>query len=177
MKAKKLIVFLDSGDTIINEGTEVRDENGIVIKADVIPGADVMVRTLSEMGYTLALVADGDAQSFKNVMTCNGIIDCFSALIYSENIRVCKPSSRMFRAAAGALDLGEKDFGRIVMVGNNLSRDIRGANSLGITSIFMDWTPRYPKTPSDDSEVPDYIIHSPLELIELVEKLNAELPD
>lgn len=177
MKPKKLVVFFDSGDTIIDEATQVFDENGIVTKAGVIPGADAAVRTLSDMGYTLALVADGDARSFKNVMTQNGIYDCFSALIYSENIRVCKPSSRMFRAAAGALDLGEKDFDRIVMVGNNLSRDIKGANDLGITSIFLDWTPRYPKTPSDDSEIPDYIIHNPLELIELVEKLNDGLPD
>ncbi|WP_233531846.1 hypothetical protein [Paenibacillus alkalitolerans] len=67
MKQKnELIIFLDSGDTIIDEATEVREDDGIVIRADVIPGADVMVKTLSERGYTLVLVADGEAQSFKN---------------------------------------------------------------------------------------------------------------
>ena len=177
MEAKKIIVFLDSGDTLINESTEIRDENDVVLSADVIPGADVMVKTLHERGYTLALVADGLAQSFKNVLTQNGIIDCFSALIYSENIGGCKPSSRMFKAAAGALDLGEGDFKRIVMVGNNLSRDVKGANNLGITSVFMAWTPRYPKVPADDSEIPDYTINNPIELVELVEKLNSELKD
>lgn len=39
MEDKKLIIFLDSGDTIIDEGTEIRDDNGIVIDANVIPGA------------------------------------------------------------------------------------------------------------------------------------------
>lgn len=175
MEDKKLIIFLDSGDTIIDEGTEIRDENDIVIKADVIPGADLMVKTLAERGYTLALVADGNAQSFKNMFLQHGIYDYFSALIYSENIRVCKPSPRMFKAAVGALDLSEKDYKRIVMVGNNLSRDIKGANELGLTSVFLNWTPRYPKTPRDESEVPDYIISNPLELIDLVEKLNSEL--
>ncbi|MNJ71330.1 hypothetical protein D3C77_678590 [compost metagenome] len=60
------------------------------------------------------------------------------------------------------------------MVGNNLSRDIKGANEIGMTSVFMAWTPRYPHTPTDDSERPDYVIYEPLELLELVERLNAE---
>lgn len=175
MEPKKLIVFLDSGDTIIDESTEIRDSDGIVLKADVIPGADVMVKTLAEKGYTLALVADGTAQSFKNVLTQHGLYDCFSTLIMSENIKASKPSPRMFKAAVGALDLSERDYGRIVMVGNNLSRDIKGANSLGITSVFLSWTPRYPKVPADAGEKPDYTISTPLELVQLVEKLNAEL--
>lgn len=177
MKAKKIIIFLDSGDTLINESTEVRGENDVVLSADVIPGADIMVKTLYEKGYTLALVADGLAQSFKNVLTQKGIYGYFSAFIYSENIGACKPSSRMFKAAAGALELEEKDFKRIVMAGNNLSRDIKGANRMGMISVFMAWTPRYPKVPADDSEIPDYTIYNPMELVELVEKLNSEIDD
>ncbi len=175
MKNKKLVVFLDSGDTLVDESSEIRDDNDVVLKAAVIPGADIMVKTLYERGYTLALVADGLAQSFKNVLTQNGIYDCFSKHIYSEDVGVCKPDARMFRAAVDALELTEKDFDRIVMVGNNLGRDVKGANSFGITSIFMAWTPRYPKTPADESEIPKYTINDPLELVELVEKLNSEL--
>ena len=109
MKSKELIIFLDCGDTIIDEGTEIRDEHDIVVDAKVIPGADIMVKTLAERGYTLALVADGLAQSFKNILTQNGLYDYFSAMIYSENMKVHKPSPRMFKAAVGALDLDEKD--------------------------------------------------------------------
>ena len=32
MEDKKLIIFLDSGDTIIDEGTEIRNDNGIQSK-------------------------------------------------------------------------------------------------------------------------------------------------
>jgi FMN phosphatase YigB (HAD superfamily) len=172
---KKLIVFLDCGDTIIDESTEVRDEHDIVIHANVIPGADVMVKTLAERGYTLAIVADGYAQSFKNILTENGLYDYFATMVYSETVKAYKPSSRMFKAAIGALNLTEQDCSRIVMVGNNLSRDVKGANAMGITSIFLSWTPRYPKLHVDDSEIPDYTISDPLELIELVEKLNQQL--
>jgi FMN phosphatase YigB (HAD superfamily) len=172
---KKLIVFLDCGDTIIDEGTEIRDDHDIVIQANVIPGADTMVKTLAERGYTLAIVADGNAQSFKNILTQNGLYDYFTTMVYSETVKASKPSPRMFKAAIGALDLSEQDCSRIVMVGNNLSRDVKGANAMGITSIFLSWTPRYPKLHADESEIPDYTINHPLELIDLVEKLNEEL--
>lgn len=173
--AKKLIVFLDCGDTIIDEGTEIRDDHDIVIKADLIPGADVMVKTLAERGYILALVADGRAQSFKNMLTDHGLYDYFTTMIYSESIKDAKPSPRMFKAAMGALELTEQDCSRIVMVGNNLSRDVKGANQMGITSIFLSWTPRYPKLHEDESQKPAYTISNPVDLIDLVEKLNAQL--
>lgn len=175
LNPRKLVIFLDCGDTIIDEGTETRDEEGIVIEGRVIPGADVMVKTLAERGFRLAIVADGAAQSFKNLLTQNGLYECFETLIYSENIRATKPSSRMFKAAMGAMDLDENDLSRIIMVGNNLSRDAKGANALGITSVFLSWTPRYPKNPADESETPRYTIGTPLELIELAEMLDAKL--
>ncbi|WP_337100581.1 HAD family hydrolase [Paenibacillus sp. YIM B09110] len=175
MENKKLIVFLDSGDTIVDESTEVRDAEGIVQHAELIPGAAEMVRTLHEKGYTLALVADGEAQSFKNMFIQHGLYDCFTTMIISENIKDRKPSPKMFKAAIGALDLSEKDFSRTVMIGNNLSRDVKGANALGITSIFISWTPRYPHTPADESEQPDYTVSEPLQLIPLIDKLNSEL--
>ncbi|WP_202887567.1 HAD family hydrolase [Cohnella zeiphila] len=173
---KRLILFLDSGDTIIDETTEIRDENGVVIRADVIPGADVMIRTLYERGYTLVLVADGLAQSFKNMFIQHGFYDCFTAMINSENVKAEKPNARMFLAAIGAIGLDASAFGRVAMVGNNLARDVKGANALGITSIFQSWTSRYPHEPADDSQRPDYTIREPLELLELAETLNAKLP-
>ena len=50
-----------------------------------------------------------------------------------------------------------------------------GANRFGITSVFIKWSPRYPMEPKNEEEVPDYIIHKPMELLDLVEKLEAEL--
>lgn len=174
-RMKELIIFLDSGDTIIDEGTEIRDDQGVVLTADVIPGADTMVQTLHERGFTLALVADGLAQSFKNILGQNGVYDCFTSLTYSETVNASKPSPRMFKAAIGSLDLNDEDRKRIIMVGNNLSRDVKGANELGITSVFLSWTPRYPKTPADTTEIPDFTIEHPMELVELAERLNDQL--
>lgn len=175
MNAKKLVLFLDSGDTLVDESTEERNEEGIVIKAKAVPGAHETVRTLAERGHTLVLVADGEALSFQNVLTQNGMYSYFTALIVSEMIRARKPSPRMFQAAMGAVELEDRDRGRIAMVGNNLARDILGANRMGIASVFLDWSPRYPHTPANDLEKPDYMIHTPLELIALADRLEQKL--
>jgi Predicted hydrolase (HAD superfamily) len=170
---KKPIIFLDCGDTLIDERTEVRDEFDVVVRAELIPGAAEMVRTLHDRGYRIAMVADGLAQSFKNMMLQHGLYDCFEVMIYSECIKSLKPHPRMFKAAAAAMELEPEDYGRIVMVGNNLKRDIRGANGVGMISVYMNWSQssRYAKEPADDLEIPMYTIREPLELIELVERL------
>ena len=173
---KKIVIFIDSGDTIVDESTEVYDENGeLVIKADLIPGAKEMLITLKEKGYTIIMVADGYRQSFINVHTLHEVYDYYDGCIYSEDIGVCKPDSKMFEAALKIAGLTKDDCFRVVMVGNNLSRDIKGANEMNMISVHIDWTPRYPKRPSNHSEIPDYVIHKPIELIELVEKLNDDI--
>ena len=43
---KNLILFTDSGDTIIDEGTQIFDERGIVTRAEFIPGAGEVIRQL-----------------------------------------------------------------------------------------------------------------------------------
>ena len=47
---KKLIIFTDSGDTIIDEGTQVYDDRGIVLEAECIPGAGEVLQQLHEEG-------------------------------------------------------------------------------------------------------------------------------
>lgn len=57
---KNLIIFTDSGDTIIDESTQVFDERGIVTEAEFIPGAGELLEQLKKEGYRIALVADGE---------------------------------------------------------------------------------------------------------------------
>ena len=84
MKNRNLIIFTDSGDTIIDEGTQVFDDRGIVTTADFIPGADEVLKTLQAEGFRIALVADGEWESFQNVYRKNGLGYCFEEWIVSE---------------------------------------------------------------------------------------------
>jgi putative hydrolase of the HAD superfamily len=77
MKSKRLILFIDSGDTLVNEDTEIRDAEGFVIKSELIDGAEEALRLIHDQGYTVALVADGEARSFDNIYKQNNLEDCF----------------------------------------------------------------------------------------------------
>ena len=61
------------------------------------------------------------------------------------------------------------------MVGNNLSRDIKGANALGITSIFMAWSTLRTHEPIDETEQPDFRIEAPGDLPVLLDSLEPLL--
>lgn len=172
---KKLIIFTDSGDTIIDEGTEVRDEKGIVVHAELIPGAGETLKALYDRGYIIALVADGEEQSFTNVYEENGLGDCFHTRTISEIVGIQKPSEKMFQDAMDKNHLTHEDKKRVIMVGNNVKKDIKGANRFGITSVLLDWSPRYDMVPACEEEEPDYILHEPKELLALVEKLEGQL--
>lgn len=172
---KVLIIFIDSGDTIIDEGTEIRDEDGIVVHAQTIEGAAETLQALYEEGYLIAMVADGEEQSFTNVYNENGLGYCFHTRTISEVVGQQKPAASMFEDAMRKNQLKPEDKRRIVMVGNNVKKDIAGANAFGITSILIDWSPRYDMTPQTPEQIPDHIIHRPSELLPLIQRLNDKL--
>ncbi len=173
--SKKLIIFTDSGDTIIDEATQVYDDRHIVQEASFIPGADRVLRQLHEEGYTIALVADGEWESFQNVYRRSGLDDCFDAWVVSEVVGQQKPAAIMFETAYEKLGLTEADKSRIVMIGNNLKKDVAGANQQGLISVWLDWSPRYFHTVEEPDWQPDYTVHTPEELLALIHRLEAEL--
>jgi HAD superfamily hydrolase (TIGR01549 family) len=169
---KILAVLLDCGDTLVDEATQVWGESQIALKADLIPGAGEMVREIKRRGYKLGLVADGPSGTFRNLLTQHGLYGLFDVHSISEEVGAEKPEPVMFLTALQALGIQPEDYGRVVMVGNHLARDIRGANTLGLISVWLDWAPRRPKVPADEAEKPRYTIHFPLELIRLIERLE-----
>ncbi len=173
--SKQLIIFTDSGDTIIDEATQIRDDRGIVLKADFIPGAGEVLKQLHDEGFTIALVADGEWESFRNVYRKNGLGHCFDAWIVSEVVGKQKPEPIMFETAYEKLSLTDADKHRIVMIGNNLKKDIAGANRQGLISVWLDWSPRYFHRVEEPDWQPDYTVHTPQEILELMHKLNDEL--
>lgn len=170
-------ILLDCGDTLVDERTEIKEPGSeVVLRGDLIPGAAEMMRALKDAGHKLVLVADGPRQTFVNLLSQHGLWDLFDAHVISGDVGVLKPDARMFDAALEAAGLARADAWRCVMVGNNLSRDIKGANQLGITSVFMAWSSLRPHAPADAGEVPDYRISAPAELPALLERLEALLP-
>lgn len=171
---RNLIIFTDSGDTIIDESTQILDERGIVTRAEFIPGAGEVLKQLREEGYRIALVADGEWESFQNVYRENGLGYCFEEWIVSEVVGEQKPARSMFDTAMEKMKLSESDKPFIVMIGNNLKKDVAGANRYGITSIWLDWSPRYFHSVEELDWQPDYTVKTPEELKTLIGELEKK---
>ncbi len=170
----RIILFTDIGDTIIDEGTEVRNApGGVVLRAECVPGAREVMLSLHEQGYAIAMVADGLVESFHNTMTQHGLEHIFSARAISEAVGVEKPDPRIFQSAMDQLGLKDSDKGRILMIGNRPLRDVAGAKAFGIRSALLRWSPRY----RDEwtAERPDYAIDGIEELPGLLKRIETEL--
>jgi len=166
---RKTVLFFDSGDTLFDEGSEVRMEKGGVVRtAQMIPGAKEALWELKRRGHTIALVADGLEESFMRMFRMHGILGCFDAFSISEKVGCEKPEAAMFQTAMDALGLTDADKGRIVMIGNNVERDIAGANRFGIRSVLETWSPRYRMTPANAEETPTYTVRTLDELPDLI---------
>ncbi|MCM1025577.1 MAG: glycoside hydrolase family 88 protein [Roseburia sp.] len=172
--SKNLILFTDSGDTIIDESTQVYDERGIVTGAEFIPGAGEVLKALKEEGYRIALVADGEWESFQNVYRKNGLGYCFEQWIVSEVVGEQKPARSMFDTAMEKMGLTDDDKPFIVMIGNNLKKDVAGANRYGLTSVWLDWSPRYFHEMEEPDWQPDYRVRTPEELKGLIGELEEK---
>ncbi|MBI3914611.1 MAG: HAD-IA family hydrolase [Chloroflexi bacterium] len=166
---KLLAILFDLGDVIMKEETEVKDAELSTQSADLVDGMSDALRAFKKRGYKLGLVADTRPKTYWNVLHQHDLYDLFDAFAISEEVGVEKPDARLFEAALNTLGIARQDYSRVAMVGNNLARDIRGANNLGIISIWFHWNERYPVT--DDK--PDYEVKSAGELMELVERLES----
>jgi len=165
-------IFFDFGDTLADEATEIKDDTQTTLHAELIPGAAELLRELKRRGVPLALVADGRPGTYYNVLTQHGVYDLFDAFAISDEVGVEKPDRRMFEHALQAIGVAPQEYGQVLMVGNHLERDVKGANRLGLVSVWLDWAPRRPKEPADEWEIPRYTIKQPLQLLELVDQLS-----
>ncbi len=174
-------LLFDLGDTIMDEGTEVKDGEGTTVAAELVPGMADALRRFRAAGHRLAVVADARPDTPANVLRQHGLLDLFECLAISEvvgaaagtaRIAIDKPDGRIFRVALDALGIPEGDYGRVIMVGNNLERDVVGANRLGLISVFFHWNERRRTQPLNAEETPCHTVTSARELGELVVRLT-----
>jgi FMN phosphatase YigB (HAD superfamily) len=172
MKHYLAALLFDLGDTIMLEETEVKDDEGTTLQAELIPGMAEALRRFKAQGHRLALVADSRPDTPPNVLRQHGLYDLFDTLAISEVVGASKPDPRIFCVALDDLGIAECDYGRVVMAGNHLERDIAGANRLGLISVFFHANERRRTRPLTDEETPRHIVTSAHELVTLIERLD-----
>ncbi|MGB9681646.1 MAG: HAD family hydrolase [bacterium] len=171
---KIMAILFDLGDTLMDEATEIKDIFGVTLDANLIDGVEEVIRSLRKSGYRLALVADTRIGTYKNVLSKYGLIDYFDCFAISEELGYEKPDPRIFLSALNSLGIEKAEYKNTLMVGNNLKRDIVGANGLGLISVWFHWNDRYPSNPQSKEETPRYEIKDIIELLSLIEMIEKD---
>lgn len=167
-------IFFDLGDTIMDEGTEIKDAGGTTQSAELIPGMADALRWLHNHGYRLAIVADARPDTPRNVLLQHSLEDLFESYSVSEVVGTEKPGEGIFLHALHAMQIPPQDYPRVLMVGNNLERDIVGANRLGLRSIFFHANERRRTIPVNSGENPRHTVSTAQELLDLIAALSVE---
>lgn len=175
MRSNIAALLLDLGDTIMDESTEIKDASATTQSAQLIPGMADALRQLHAQGLRLALVADSRPNTPLNVLKQHGLIDLFEHLSISEVVGSSKPDAGIFYDALNALGIAEEDYSRVLMVGNNLERDILGANVLGLRSVFMHTNETRRTAALSRLEYPSYTVTNAQELLDLVAALSVQV--
>jgi len=170
---KLLALLFDLGDVIMQEETEVKDAELSTLRAELVDGMGEALRTLKSRGYKFGLVADTRPKTAWNVLHQHNLYHLFDARAISAEVGCEKPDPRIFRYALDALKIEPSDYARVVMVGNNLARDVRGANQLGLLSIWFHWNERYAR--ANDGSKPAYEIRNAHALVPLIESIERQV--
>lgn len=168
-------ILFDLGDVIMREDSEAKID-GVTQRAELVPGMADLLHLVKRAGTRMGLVADTRAGTFRNVLGQHGLYELFATFAISDVLGVEKPDRRIFRYALETLGIPPEKWGQVAMVGNNLARDIRGANGLGLISVWLAWNARYPVEPASAEEVPRYQVTDAQELRSLLTQIDQGAP-
>ena len=173
MSQNIVAIFFDLGDTIMDEATETKDTQGTTQTAKLIEGMADALHWLHARHYRLALVADTRPGTAVNVLQQHDLLELFEALSISEEVGVEKPQAGIFLHALQGMHIPEQEYPQVLMVGNNLERDILGANRLGLRSVYFHANERRRSTAKSQDEAPRHTVTTAQELLDLVGALSV----
>ena len=112
--------------------------------------------------YQLALVSDGQTAYALAELNAVGLSGFFDPIIVSGDLGYRKPDKRIFIAALSAMKLNPAE---VLFVGNDMYRDVYGAQALGIKTVFFKSNQG---TQEKEGINPDYIIYNFPELLHAI---------
>lgn len=137
------------------------------LKAELVRLFPNTERTLNELkarGIKLALLTNGEAESQRAKVEKIGLEAHFPVCLIEGELGFGKPDPKIFKLALDRLQVSSA---YAWMVGDRLEFDILGAQNVGISGIWCDYTRR--GLPSDSQIIPDAVINDISELLTLVD--------
>lgn len=132
--------------------------------ADVFRGLDHVVRRLSE-NNVIAIITGNSAQNVRFFLAEHSL-DRHVRAIFGVDLPGSKPEK-----ISSAKRLFAADDGNVFMVGDSLS-DIRAAKVTSVKSIAVSWG--HQSAERLICAEPDFLVHSPRELLELITKIENQ---
>lgn len=102
---------------------------------NTLEGAADLCRELKEKGYDLYIVTNGIASTQKKRLTKSGLLPFFTEVFVSETIGHQKPKKEYFDYVLSHIK--EKDREKVILVGDSLTSDIKGAAASDITCVWL----------------------------------------
>lgn len=129
---------------------------------NTLEGAVETVKALHEKGFELYIITNGVAATQAKRLTKSGILPYIKEVFVSETIGYQKPRKEYFDAVLEKI--GEKDKEKILVIGDSLTSDIKGAMNAGLPCCWLNSS----GIDLPDEYKADYIIGDVRELPEVV---------
>ena len=127
---------------------------------DVKPG----LQQLKAMGLRLAVLSNGEPRMLESAVRCAGLADLLDAVISVDEVKVFKPSPRVYELAATHLNIPKRSIGFVTS--NNW--DAHGAGSAGLTTF---WIQRAAAEPAEELGYPPaHVVHLLTDLPSLIRR-------
>lgn len=117
------------------------------------PGVEETIRQLHGR-YRLAAISDGQTAYALPELNAVGLAGFFDPIIVSGNFGYRKPDPRLFVNALNAMGLEPSE---VLFVGNDMYRDVYGAQRVGMKTVFFKSNQG---TQDKEGVKPDYIIYN-----------------
>jgi len=126
----------------------------------LVPGSIDTLVHLKETGVAMALITNGASDFQRQKIDRFDLAQYFEYILVEGEFGAGKPDISVFTHTLGILGVSPEN---AWMVGDDLKRDILGANEVGIFSVWVDW--KKEGLPSNSEAKPDRIITTILELV------------
>ena len=105
--------------------------------SQLIPGAEVFVRTLAAAGVRLAIVTNGISSVQRGRFARSPFVPLIPDLLISEELGAEKPAAAFFSEAFRRLGRPESEKAGVVVVGDSWSADVAGAIGFGLDAVWF----------------------------------------
>jgi HAD superfamily hydrolase (TIGR01662 family) len=146
-------VLLDLGDTIIEQQVDL-EKTLDLMELKPFPEAKATLSELKSHGFLIAIVSNTCQSSEKEITKALDRLDLLQfvdSIVTSTDVGEEKPSPKVFLTAIESLGLSVNE---VVMVGDDIIKDIGGAQNLGIVTILVNRN----KTPFITQHIPTFVV-------------------